>query len=194
MVNSKKCKRKSPSKTTRAFSFLSFEIFLFFTTLFLIEQFEVSEMNDQQLKHLALAGLLFLSIFIVIKISFADNVSIGRFLSVAVKPQNEQLNLLQQQIQIKFPQNILTIKQAVKFVLQFSGYQLAKSKQMGQPARAMLDQPLPEVDKTFGPITLEQGLKTLAGATFYLLVDPVHRLIAFQIKPNYYSLYKTLSH
>ena len=144
----------------------------------------------KQLKHYALAALLCLCFLGATASSFANNISIGRYLSVAAKPQNDQQRLLQQQIQIKFPQNILTIQKAVGFVLQFSGYRLADLKQMNHSARDMLGQPLPVVDKTFGPMTLEQGLTTLSGNAFYLLIDPIHRLVAFQVNPRYRNLYE----
>ena len=149
--------------------------------------------KHKQLKRCLLSGLLCLSVLGAATISFADNISIGRYLSVAEKPQSEQQRLLQQQIQIKFPQNVLTIKQAVQFILQFSGYRLCDIDQLSQPAKEMLSQPLPEVDRTFGPMTLEQGLKTLAGDSFYLLIDPVNRIVGFKVRPTYRDLYQSIS-
>ena len=125
--------------------------------------------------------------------SFASNITIGRYLSVAAKAQNDQAHLLQQHIQITFPQNILSIQDAMQFILQFSGYRLCDVKNLNASARAMLRQPLPEVDRTLGPMTLEQGLQTLAGNMFYILLDPIHRLIGFQLKPAYRDLYQSVS-
>lgn len=150
-------------------------------------------MKKHQPKRYALLVLLCVSFLSVVTTSFANQMSIGRYLAVGVKPQNEQQHLLEQHIQIKFPQNILTIKQAVQFILQFSGYRLADDPVMNKPALAMLNQPLPEVDRSFGPMTLSQSLTTLSGEPFYLLVDPVHRLIAYKIKDRYHSLYVQLS-
>jgi len=146
---------------------------------------------NTQLKRCALSGLLCLSLLAGATTSFANNVTVGRYLAVAEQPQSAQTKLLQQQIQIKFPQNILTVKQAVDFMLQFSGYRLVDVKQLNQPARTMLNQPIPEVDRTLDPMTLEQGLTTLAGDPFYVLIDPVHRLIGFKVKPNYRNLYNS---
>ena len=50
-------------------------------------------------------------------------------------------------------------------------------------------QPLPMVDRDFGPMTISQGLETLAGSHFQLLIDPVHRQIAFRLKLNLYPLF-----
>lgn len=139
-------------------------------------------------KPLALVVLLFLSFLGFATTSFASNVSISRYLSVPVKPKFQQIHLLQQQMQIKFPQNVLTIKQAVRFLLQFSGYRLADDKVMDQSSLNMLDQSLPEIDRAFGPVTLEQALSTLSGDTFYLLVDPVNRKVGFQLKSAFHLM------
>ncbi len=144
---------------------------------------------QKRLKCSALASLFVFSLLCMTISSLASHVSIGRYLSVAVKPQKIQQQLLQQSIQVKFPQNILTIKQAIIFLLQFSGYHLAPTQAMDQATRDMLNQALPEVDKIFGPMTLKQGLTTLVGHPFYLLIDPAHRLVAFQMKSLYQNLY-----
>lgn len=146
--------------------------------------------TQKKLKRCALAGLLCLNVLGAFSLSFATQMSIGRYLTVATKPKLSQERLLQQQIQIKFPENVFTIKEAMQFMLQFSGYRLANLNSMGNASNAMLCQALPEVDRNFGPMSLEQGLLVLSGDAFYLLVDPVHRLVAFQIKPQYAFLYQ----
>lgn len=120
---------------------------------------------------------------------FADDVAISRYLTVPIKPLISQEYLLQQHLQIKFPQSVLTIRQAIDYVLQFSGYRLVANSQMSQQAIVMLDQSLPTIDDTLDPMTLEQILTTLAGDAFAILVDPVHRLIGFKLKSAYQQLY-----
>ncbi len=146
--------------------------------------------RQQHLKRCALVGVLAFGLLGVTTASIANSVSIGRYLSVKVKPQADQERLLQQRLYAKFPQNILTLKQAIDFLLQFSGYRLVASQQMSQPVRDMLRQALPEVDKTFGPMTLIQSLETLVGAPFCVLIDPINRLVGFKVKPSYQHLYK----
>ncbi len=127
----------------------------------------------------------------MIDTAFAEDVSIGRYLSVEEKPLEGQRQLLKQQIQVQFPTNILTIQQAIEFILQFSGFHLAESSNLNHSVRERLQQSLPEVDRVLGPITLEQALLTLTGEPFYLLLDPVHQLIAFELRPPYKDLYET---
>jgi len=146
-----------------------------------------------QLKCYALSAILLLSASCEAAVNVANNINVGRYLSVPEKPKNDQINLLNQQIQIKFPQNILTIKQAIQFLLRFRGYHLCANDQLDEATTQMLNQLLPEVDREFGPMTLKQGLQTLSGNMFYLLVDPVNRLIGFKLKPAYSKIYQNVT-
>ncbi len=147
-------------------------------------------MNKNSIRVLMALSCLLLSI-LMMDTALAEDVSIGRYLSVEEKPLKGQRQLLQQQIQVQFPTNILTIQQAIEFILQFSGFHLGKSSNFSHSVRERLQQSLPEVDRVLGPITLEQALLTLAGEPFYLLLDPIHQLIAFELKPHYKDLYET---
>lgn len=119
-----------------------------------------------------------------------SRVTIGRYLSVAATPSPAQQHLLAQQVNVKFPASVFSIQDAIQFLLQFSGYRLATAHR-SPGVTAMLAQPLPAVDRHLSPMPLQDALITLAGSVFYLLVDPVHRLISFQLKQPYQSLYPT---
>jgi len=144
--------------------------------------------QQNTLKHCALAACACLSV-LGNQVLLAQDVTIDRYLSTPLKPTLAQQDLLQQRLEIKFPQNILTIEQAIQFTLQFSGYRLVDLNALQAPVREMLSQPLAQINRSFGPMTLEQALETLVGPAFCLLVDPVHRLISFQLKPAYRKLY-----
>ena len=140
-------------------------------------------------KRHAFALLLGLTAMMPMAPTLADNIPIGRYVSVAAAPEPSQAHLLQQNVQVSFPQNILTLKDAVNFMLQFTGYRLVNDSQLSSAALALLAQSLPEVDRQLGPMPLKDALLTLAGDDFYLLVDPIHRLIAFRIRFAYEHLY-----
>ena len=73
------------------------------------------------------------------------------------------------------------------YLLARSGYRLA-SPEASDPAMAtLLSLPVPEVHRELGPVTLEQGLQTLAGPAYCLVVDHVHRLVSFELLPRYRS-------
>ncbi|MGH8490231.1 MAG: FimV/HubP family polar landmark protein, partial [Gammaproteobacteria bacterium] len=55
----------------------------------------------------------------------------------------------------------------------------------------LLGWPLPAVHRTLGPMRLDEALKTLAGPAHYLVVDPVHRLVSFELREPYQGLVQT---
>jgi len=119
-----------------------------------------------------------------------DNaIIVGRYQAVPNKPPKVQQNLLSQVKQIVFSKNITTVGEAIKAWLLFSGYRLSP-KSISCDAYGLYKQPLPEVDRSLGPMSLRMGLETLVGNYFYLLIDPVHRYVSFQLKPMFYSVYE----
>jgi len=121
--------------------------------------------------------------------AIASNTNAGEFLTVNNTPITAQENLLQQTFQVSFPVRVITVGQAMQYVLNSSGYALAPNAGGYPLAKTMLARPLPIVDRNFGPLTIEQGLQTLAGPHFQMIVDPVNRLVAFRLKPSLAQLY-----
>lgn len=138
---------------------------------------------------LTLIGIISLSVAVP---TFADTsaTTVGRYLSVQNQALTAQTDLLQQTFQIRFPSHIKTISDAMRYTLRFSGYSLVDYKNLPSEAQAMIVLPLPQVDRTLGPVNLQGGLLTLAGDSFGLLVDPVHRLISFRLKPTLQTIYQ----
>ena len=118
-----------------------------------------------------------------------NTIVIGRYVSTPLTPLNAQTDLLAQTFDVHFPYEIATIGAAIGYLLNDSGYQLISEAMLDHPAAQLLNLPLPDVDRHLGPMTLLQGLQTLAGAPFQIVVDPVHRLIAFRLKESYQSQY-----
>jgi len=52
---------------------------------------------------------------------------------------------------------------------------------LSEEAKVLLDLPLPAIHRTIGPMTLDRALNTLSGEAFELIVDPVHRKVAFEL-------------
>jgi conjugative transfer region protein (TIGR03748 family) len=119
---------------------------------------------------------------------FAENDSqVGRYLTVTNQPQYAQIYVLSQIIQLRFPVNVKTVGDAMSYLLQFSGYSLIPSENMDSAFKITLSKPLPLIDRNLGPITLKDGLITLAGTAFYLIHDPVNRTVNFKLKPKYFN-------
>lgn len=111
--------------------------------------------------------------------------TIGRYLTVEDKPKAAQVDLLSQTIQVRFPQNIQTIGDALQYVLRYSGYSLADTTKQSPALKNTLTKPLPLIDRNFGPMPLKDALITLAGPAFSLLQDPLNREVNFSVKPSF---------
>jgi len=114
-----------------------------------------------------------------------DENAIGQYMTVANKPKPEQVDLLSQKIQVRFPQNIQTIGDACNNLLKISGYSLIDVQHQNDALKTTLTKQLPLIDRDFGPMSLKDGLTTLVGSAFYLVSDPVNRTINFKLKPQY---------
>ena len=110
-----------------------------------------------------------------------EHVATGRYSYVENIPPVDQLNPLKVVIRTKIPQSIRSVGQTMEFLLARSGYVLADFSVLSSEARVLLDLPLPEIHRQIGPMTLDKALVTLAGTAFELVVDPVHRKVAFEL-------------
>jgi conjugative transfer region protein (TIGR03748 family) len=114
-------------------------------------------------------------------ISSNDIYKVGRYSSVSTEPTHAQLDLLSVIIELDFPRSINTVGSALKFMLLNSGYRLAEQNVSDPNLKILLSSPLPNVHRSLGPISLRTALNTLSGTSWDLIVDPVHRLISFEL-------------
>lgn len=117
-------------------------------------------------------------------------IRVGRYSAIVPVPTAAQRNPLQAVIEVQFPDPIHTVGDALRHVLQGSGYRLAPAYASDPAMTGLLSQPLPEAHRGLGPVTLEAALTTLAGPTFRLVIDPLHRLLSFEVKETYRGLTK----
>jgi len=110
----------------------------------------------------------------------AKDMQVGRYSLSAATPTEAQANLLAATMTVKFPKQIQTVGEAVRHLLQSSGYRLTAAELIGSDTEGLLALPLPVVHQNLGPMTLRDALETLAGPAFHLVQDPVHRLISFE--------------
>lgn len=129
--------------------------------------------------------------FCISNFALAESTTIvGRYLTVENQASNAQADLLQQTFQVRFPNQVKTISDAIHYLLCFSGYRLVDNTRLSKEAQAVIAQLLPSIDRQLGVMSLQDGLLTLAGQPFGLVVDPVHRLISLRLKPTYQVIYK----
>jgi type IV pili sensor histidine kinase/response regulator len=110
----------------------------------------------------------------------ANDIQVGRYSLFAATPTEAQADPLQATITVQFPDRILTLGDAIRHLLQQSGYRLAGTDATGPAAAYLMALPLPAVHRSLGPLPLKRALETLAGPAFHLVEDPVHRLVAFE--------------
>ena len=111
----------------------------------------------------------------------ASEVQVGRYSVLRALPTAAQADLLSTTITVRFPERIQTVGEAVRYLLQRSGYRLADDHVANFVTADLLGLPLPAVHRNLGPIMLRQALETLVGPVFRLVQDPVHRLISFEL-------------
>jgi type IV pili sensor histidine kinase/response regulator len=110
----------------------------------------------------------------------ASDIQTGRYSMYSAAPTQAQSELLEATVSVQLPARIQTIGETVRYLLQRSGYRLAATESTAPETLALFALPLPAVHRHIGPMTLREALETLAGPAFYLVQDPVHRLITFE--------------
>ena len=151
-----------------------------------------------------LLSLIFLSLISLkafshsheIDISSNDLYKVGRYSSVSTEPTHAQLDLLSVIIELDFPRSINTVGSALKIMLLNSGYRLAEQNVSDPNLKILLGSPLPSVHRSLGPISLRTALNTLSGTSWDLIVDPIHRLISFELIEDFHYSFeaKEISH
>ena len=117
-----------------------------------------------------------------ITLQAANTTQIGRYASVTNQPLKAQINPLQTIQQIHFPSSVQTIGEAIEYWLHYSGYRLAPKEKQNPSLQQILQQPLPQVSRTLGPLSVADGLIVLVGQNlFSLKQDQVSREVYFNL-------------
>lgn len=107
---------------------------------------------------------------------FVPVVRQGRYTLVELVPDPDQSDLMQQIVDITIPATFdATVGDALRYVLQRSGYRLCKRS----GASELYALPLPAADLHLGPLPLRQALLTLAGPAWDLSIDEAVRQVCF---------------
>lgn len=118
-------------------------------------------------------------------VASAAELQVGRYATVPASPTQEQVQLLSAIVNMAFPASVVTVGQAVRYLLQPSGYRLSPQGASEPVRETLLNLPLPEPHRGLGAMPLKTALETLAGPAFRLVEDPVHRLVSFErCEPN----------
>jgi conjugative transfer region protein (TIGR03748 family) len=107
--------------------------------------------------------------------------NLWRYSAIVPGSSPEQADPLAVPVHGQFPLSVQTVGRAIKQVLARTGYRLADLAASCPSLSALLDLPLPAVHRTLGPMCLDEALKTLAGPAHTLVIDPVRRLVSFEL-------------
>lgn len=112
----------------------------------------------------------------------ANITQLGRYATVNNQPLAAQINPLKTVQQIHFPASIQTIGEAVSYWIHYSGYHLAPKEKQSESLQQVFQQPLPQVSRNLGPLTITDGLTVLVGQhLFNLKQDDLLREINFSL-------------
>lgn len=119
------------------------------------------------------------------KTGLADTTQSSRYTMIKHDISIEQTDLLAQVRQLRFPEYIKTIGEAIEHLLENSGYALVEQGKRDQYQETLLSQPLPLIHRQLEPISLRKGLCLLAGTAYELIEDPIARTVHFKIKAEH---------
>jgi type IV pili sensor histidine kinase/response regulator len=112
--------------------------------------------------------------------SYAAETQIGRYTSEVSKPSFAQKNLLSAQLDVKFPKNVVTVKEAIEYLLKPSGYRLAIG-QLDPDISLLYRQILPQVHRHLSSISLADALQVVSTDVWMLQANPVLRTVTFRL-------------
>lgn len=140
-------------------------------------------MKNKSILSTSLALLVFGCSSIASAKSFTEYPS--RYTRIDPQVTPSQNNILSYKRKRTFPRkSVTTVGQAMRIWLQGTGYRLSTT----HPDRnvyQLLQLSLPNVHRTLGTVSIESGLKALAGDPWELVIDPVHRLVSFSLPAGY---------
>lgn len=110
---------------------------------------------------------------------------VGRYAVVHLGADPAQADLLAVVVRVTFAPSITTVGEALDHLLARSGFALAPLDTSDPNLPVLLTRPLPQVQRRMGPIRLQDALEVLAGPAWVLVIDPVNRLVSYELAPEY---------
>ncbi len=115
-------------------------------------------------------------------------VQVGRYTTMQAVPTAAQKDPLLTLGTFHFGVSVTSVGEAIAQVLRPTGFHLVPLDHLPSVAQAVLTKPLPYSQRHLGPLRIQDALRVLMGeAVFTLVVDPVHRLVSFRVKPRFLS-------
>ena len=126
--------------------------------------------------------------FVLVSPALADKqnqaIAVSRYSTVSLSAVEAQRQPLTAVISLNLNRNATTVLHAIEQVLHDSGYRLS-TMHPDRRVNQLFNLPLPKIHRTLGPVTVSGALKTLAGSHWELVVDPINRLLTFQLPDTF---------
>lgn len=111
---------------------------------------------------------------------------IGRYTVVPSKPSETVIDPLLVMAKLTFPrQTVVTIGDAITYVLLRTGYRLTDESVLTGSEKRFLALPLPENQRAIGPYKVRDILDVLLGQSWTLTIDPRNRIVGFISAPGF---------
>ncbi|MDC5870294.1 hypothetical protein OPW39_15910 [Vibrio europaeus] len=118
----------------------------------------------------------------------AEYIQTDRYGLELAEPTKEELDPLSITVKINFPPNVVTVRDAIKYVMEPSGWVLADEMANDSALAITLDRPIPQVHRNLSLMPLRTVLQVLVGGYFEPVEDPIRRIYTFDLKEEFRGL------
>ena len=112
-----------------------------------------------------------------------EDIILNRYSRQNMTAEPQQTDPLSVVIEINFPSTVVTVEDAIDYLLLQSGYRYLYEDNI--EIRNLLSLSLPRVHRNLGPISLRSALETLAGSPWNLVENEVNRTVQFKLREEF---------
>ena len=117
--------------------------------------------------------------------SVAETSRVGRYYSVNNEAVEAHYFPLHELKSINIPSSTVSIGKAVDYILQGTGYAQAQRSARSTDDFALMAKPLASINREFDNVTVLEMLRAVAGLGYVVIVDPLNKLIAFEVENGF---------
>ncbi|MBL4704087.1 MAG: hypothetical protein JKY54_06175 [Flavobacteriales bacterium] len=120
----------------------------------------------------------------------SDYYQVSRYVETKMVAKPSQLNPLDGVIRIKFPFTVSTVKDAIDYVLDDSGYEIVHEQFWTPEMKIILAAKIAHTqrDLSLTPLKISDVINVVVGDAFYVVSDPLRRKVSVVLKDEYRGL------
>ncbi|BBW89495.1 pilus assembly protein PilL [Klebsiella pneumoniae] len=104
----------------------------------------------------------------------------GNIPANAKDPRYQFVDPLTVYMRTVWPEDVRSVRQAVDYLLEPTGYTLVTRYPAPREAALLVDKPIPPIAKVHRTMPVIDALQMLVGLDNYVVIDHAHRLVSFQ--------------